>query len=696
MIPFDRVARAAPFAWFGLLAAVVLGPLLLPGYLLLLDAPAGPNPEWPSVLSTPSEGQVMQTAPILTLQHLLTLIHPQLPNKAAVALVILLGGIGMYRFLSRTAHLRGTAAITGATLFVINPFVYDRLLAGQILLLLGYALLPWALPSLLRIVDTGSKIDTLQGLGWCALITLVDIHFGGMALLLLLLAILFSPTSWLAKIAFLLTGIVGILLINAYWLIPSVLSEAAGRLGSGDFRAYAPRPRSARILPTVLALHGFWRLEFQTPLSIAPERFWTAFAPLLGSAVYGLVRAVGSRKWWRASAALGISCVVAIVLGMGRSFPLTAPFARWLFNNFPGYGIYREPQKWIGILALGYAVFVGVGMDCVARLLERWRPKLGAAVIIAATLPLVAMSTMLWGFGGRIENSQFPSDWTRAESETANQDGSMMFLPWNQYQPLPFAGFRIIANPAHHFFTMPALVSDSAQLFVRDETPPADPRDIYVEQLLSNRGRISEFGHLTGPLGVHFIALPHIADWRSYKFLEKQRDLRLVFGGNELTLYENLAFSGTSYGLNEGSSATNLADVLASPADEEPATTELAALPANAATQPFPGPAFVEGLPGWDRVDPVDTPVVGTDRSCLDGWRLGNEEPVCHLGALAAFRSPGTDVPLWRPGIALQILAYLISASAAGALILVILKVRRTDEKTPRTEWGSSPTSDGR
>jgi hypothetical protein len=284
----------------------------------------------------------------------------------------------------------------------------------------------------------------------------------------------------------------------------------------------------------------------------------------------------------------------------------------------------------------------------------------------------------------------------RAEEATADQDGSMMFLPWNHYQPLPFAGFRIIANPAHHFFTMPTLVSDSAQLFVRDETPPADPRDVYVDQLLRNRRRISEFGHLTGPLGVHFIALPHVADWRGYKFLEKQRDLRLVFGGDELTLYENPAFSGTSYRLNEGSSVTNLADLLASSTEQEAAATELTPLPASSATKPLPGPAFAEGLPGWDRIDAVDTPVVGTDRSCLDGWRLGNEEPVCHLGALAAFRSPGTDVPLWRPGIALQILAYLISACAVGALILVILKVRGTDEKTPRTEWGSSPTSDGR
>jgi hypothetical protein len=675
-----------------------MGPLLLPGYLLLLDAPAGPNPNWPSLLPTPSEGQVAQAAPVLTVHHLLAFINPQLPNKAVVVLIIIVGSIGMYRFLSRDIELRRTAAIVGATIFVINPFVYDRLLAGQILLVLGYALVAWALPSFLRIIQGGSLTDALRGLAWCALITFVDIHFGGMALLLLLLTIVFSPASLVAKGAFVGVAVLGILLINAYWLVPSVLTEAAGRLGTGDFLAYAPRPRSARILPTVLALHGFWRLEFETPLSVAPARFWAAFGSLMVVSVYGLMRATGSKKWWRPATALGIACVIALVLGMGRSFPLTAPLARWLFNNFPGYGVYREPQKWIGMLGIGYAVFAAAGVDGVAALLDRLRKKLGSIVVVAAALPLIATSTMLWGFGGRVQNSQFPNDWYQAESTTADEDGALMVLPWNHYQPLPFAGFRIIGNPAHHFFSRPAIISDHAQLFVRGETPPADPRDIYVDQLLRSRRQISHFGHLIAPLGVHYVVLPYIADWRSYeRFLERQSDVRPVFAGDELTLFENTAYAGNLYGLEADSSELlSLSDVLNSADGEKDVVSQLRILEPTALNKPLPGPSFAEALPGWDRIQATDAPFIGTDRACLDGWRLGPQDPGCHLGAVAAFESPGTDVHLWRPGVALQLVAYLVSLIAVIALLIAVKKAERANEKTPRTEWGSSPTSDGR
>jgi hypothetical protein len=682
--------------WFAALALAVLGPLLRPGYLLLLDAPAGPHFELPSFFPVPSEGQqAVQASPALFLHRLSGFLHPQLPNKLTVAAIIFLGGVGLYRFLLRQAGLRPASAVVGGTVFVINPFVYDRILAGQLLILLAYALLPWALAPLTRFAQRASRIDLLVGLAWIAGISIVDIHVGGMALLLLISSIVFSPERVLIKLFLIVLTVVGLLAINSYWVLPSLFSNESARLGVGDFIAYSPRPRSPEILPRVLLLHGFWRLEFPSPLDERRTLFLATWLPIAATAIYGMSRAAGARKWVRPTMALGAACLVSLVLGMGRSFALTAPAAKWLFTNFPGYGIYREPQKLIGLLALAYGVFVAVGLDRLETRLQRFHKHFGTAVVVAAALPLLA-TNLLWGFGGRADVSQFPDGWTRADEATAGEEGSVLIFPWYLYQPVNFAGFRTIANPAPEVFRMPTLVSGAADLFVRRETPPSDPRDIYVTRLLNDRGRLENFGHLVAPLGVHYIALAHISDFGSYRFLDRQPDLRQIFSSGEMTLYENLAFSGTSYSLREGSSATNLTGVLASPAEQERAATKLTPLPASSATKSLPGPAFAEGLPGWDRIDAVDTPVVGTDRSCLDGWRLGNEEPVCHLGALAAFRSPGTDVPLWRPGIALQILAYLISACAVGALILVILKVRGTDEKTPRTEWGSSPTSDGR
>jgi len=664
------------YAWFLCVAVAILGPLLLPGYLLLLDAPAGPNTDPPSYLPLPSQGQVSASAPALSLPYLLSRLHPQLPNKLLIAAIVVVGGAGMYRVLVTRLRLAPWSALAAATFFVVNPFVYDRMLAGQLILLLAYALVPWTLPSLADLATGGTRAALLRSAAWTAGIAVVDVHIGGMVFLLLMLALLFSPAAATTKGVLLLLGVAIVVAINLYWLLPSFLAGEGARLGSGDFLAYAPRPRSARVLPQVLALHGFWRLEFATPLALYRPRFLVSFVPLLLAACFGAVRVLDSDKWRRAGAALGTAFLVALVLAMGRSFPLTAPVARFLFEHVPGYGIYREPQKWAAVLCLVYAVFFGVGLDQVSRLLERRRRPARHLTAVAVILPLLATSVMFWGFGGRVENSQFPDDWARAEELMKGHAGNLMAMPWNLYQPTSFAGERTVANPTPHFFSLPTLISDDAQLYVREDTPPADPRDDYVRAVVNRRGRIHSFGHLVAPLGVRYIVLANIADYRSYQWLYRQQDLSPLHTGEDLTLFENEAWRGHTYGLEEEDENTSELDVLAEEG-QEIAAEQLIASDIDAVTSELPGPQLMEALPGWDRVQPPEAPVTGTDKSCIDGWRLGDEEAVCHLGGVAAFANPGTDVNLWRPGVFVQALGYTLSLVATVALWRFIVRERR-------------------
>jgi hypothetical protein len=291
----------------------------------------------------------------------------------------------------------------------------------------------------------------------------------------------------------------------------------------------------------------------------------------------------------------------------------------------------------------------------------------------------VATSVMLWGFGGRVENSQFPDDWARAEELTEGHTGNLMAMPWNLYQPTSFAGNRTVANPMPHFFSVPTLISDDAQLYVPEDTPPADPRDDYVRSVV-NRGRdLESFGHLVAPLGVRYIALANVADYRSYQWLYRQDDLSPLYTGEELTLFENEAWRGNTYGLEQPDEAVSEIEVF----DEDGqqlAAERLIESDIEVATSQLPGPGVVEALPGWDRVQPPDAPITGTDKSCIDGWRLGNEEAVCHLGGAAAFANPGTEVKLWRPGVFVQVLGYALSLAAAVALWRFIARQRRRSQ----------------
>jgi hypothetical protein len=523
------------------------------------------------------------------------------------------------------------------------------------------------------VASTGATPDALRALVWVAVVGFIDIHGGAMALLLLVAAVLFSPAAVSSKLILVAAVAGGFVVINLYWIAPSILAAEGGRLGSGDYLAYAPRPRSAAILPYVFMLHGFWRLEFPTPLQDGKVLYLLAFLPLAAAAFAGVMHATAAAGWRRAANALLVSCLIAAVLGMGRSFPITEPLARFMYERVPGYGIFREPQKWVALLALGYAVFAAVGLELVAGRLARVKHAARNLVCIGVVLPLLATRLMLWGFGGSVENSQFPSDWQRGDEMTAEEPGSILALPWNLYQPISFAGERTIANPMPQYFRSHVVVSKEARLFVADETLPSDPRDSYVQAIMNRRRNVEDFGHLVAPLGIRYIALAHVADWSTYRFLERQDDLESIFAGDDMTLYENAAWVGDTYGLSAGSGSSPDEQLSATES-----TSELLVVDPDRRADDLPGSGLVKVLPWWDVIADPGAPVTGTSRSCLDGWQLDDRSPVCHLGAFAAFEGAGGG-ELWRPGIFVQVAAILISMAAVVVLVLVIRRVPRTE-----------------
>jgi hypothetical protein len=668
--------------WFAALALVVLGPLVAPGYLLLLDAPVGPTQPPLSLFPGPSQGLYSVGAPtsvaVLAAARVLGLVAPELLNQIMMGAAIIIGGWGLYRFCNRDLGLDRPSSIAAGTLYAINPFVYERLLAGQLFIALGYALLPWALPTLAALTETGSWPRAFAALTWCFAISLVSVHLGGMALVLALAGILVAPRTIPIRITMAAIVVLGLFLLQAYWILPAWDGSQASGGGLSDLAVFAPRPRTPAILTWVLLLHGFWRAEYPTPLSQSPGLFLASFLPLLAIAATGSIAAIQSaaaRRWY---GVLGSTALIAIILGMGTSFRLTSGVTRWLYLHVPGYSIYREPHKWVALVALAYAVFLGVGLHHIASVVQRVRRMVPHVALLAPPLTLVASGLMLWGLGGQVRTSEYPLGWERAASLIQDQEGSLLFLPWHEFQSVPFAGGRVIHTPAENFFEAPVLTSTDDEFLRRRASPVLDPRDAYISTVLRGQRSLEHFGSLVAPLGVRYIGLATWPGGQSYRFLNRQRDLRLLSSGHGFTLYENVAWRDSFYGLRR-TRATTLRNVLTDASAQDVASEALIPLDPLVAR---PGTASLD-VWGFDPFIPqrIRAPFIGTSLSCIDGWRLGDEEALCHLGALAAFRNRAPTERLRSTFFGIQSAGYVVSGVALAALVIGLLRRRRRRQR---------------
>jgi hypothetical protein len=653
--------------WFSALALAVAGPLLGGGYLLLLDYPAGP--EFPRVplFPLPSSGDVGNGTPFLAIQALLRAIHQYLPDKVLLIAPIVLGGVGLYRLVHSRFGVGTAAAAYGGTLYVINPFVADRYLAGHMFILFAMGLLPWALGSVLDLLDDPSGGTSVRVGAWLLGLAAVDLHVAGFYALLVVM----SGVAALSRRGA-IRAVVGLALgvaLCAYWVLPSVFVPPGHGIGQDDLAVYATDETGSEVIPTLAGLYGFWRDEFTGPAERNPA-LHLLLTPILGLALIGAMHVLGSRQHRRAGVVVAATALIALVLAAGTSFPPTAGAFRWVYDHVAPFRIYREPQKFLTLVVMGYAIFGAVGIQAVVRRTgQNAQVHAFAGASLAIMIVLAYAHTMLWGFWGQVHLSRYPADWARAERiMEAEGAGGVLVLPWHLYAVMSFSGGRIVANPSESFFSREVIAGDNVG-FGRIPTQSSDPFSGWVEEILAHRADVRELGHLVAPLDIRFVVLLAEADRERYRFLGRQTDLTSLYRGPDLELFENRAWRGPVLGLQPASAqgASLFADGSA-----VVATQRLLPLVPLGSMAEASFPAVARILPGWRWIGPGQTEYVATAGRCTDGWRLGEEEPICHLGAVTAFRRPQDRDTLWRPLAGARVLGSLVSAlSVIGALVYV-------------------------
>jgi hypothetical protein len=515
------------------LAVLVAGPLLGRGWLLLLDFPSGPAhfdvTFWPQARS----GDLGNGLPLELLRLLLAhAVGPSVADKLFLLLPIAVGGPGMFR-LARRLGAGILPALYAGVVATINPFTLDRMLAGHLFLLLAAALLPWALvPVLDALEGRGSRRGTLEVGVWLAALAAIDAHVAGMYAGLVVLAALLAHGSARERLELAAVSISCALVLSSYWIVPNLLHARPSRAGVADLTSYATRPTGWRVLPTLLALYGFWRDEFARPAAQHPL-LYALVVPLVALALVGAV--VIARSGRRQLALfLGTSGVLVLLLAAGTAFPPTAGAFRFVYQHVGWFRIYREPEKFVAVLVLVYALLGAFALEWLRRLA---RAPGTVAAILAIALALGYGYSLFWGLDSRVSLSRYPASWAAASRIMDRLGpGAVLVFPWRLYAAWSFTGGRIVANPAPSFFERKVIAARGSGLpGSRDEA--GDMTAARIRNVLRDRRRIRDLGRRMAPLGAHYVLVLREADAASYNFVHRQRDLRMVYSAPRIALY---------------------------------------------------------------------------------------------------------------------------------------------------------------
>ncbi|MBU4216807.1 hypothetical protein L6270_03195 [Candidatus Parcubacteria bacterium] len=465
------------FIFLGL-AILILWQMLLPGYILTLDMIFAPK-----IKLLITDGAFYNTYPVRYLLHLLNFVFTGWIIQKIILLTLFFV-IGYISLLFISVPRKHYANYWAALFYTLNPFVYERFLAGHWTHLFAYAFLP---PLTFYLVQFYNNPEWRSGawlFAWLFAIGLFSTHFVIMAGLLVCVTILIKLISYsrsnknkfisLLKISA-ISG-VSFLIASAYWLVPYLLhrgQSVVNTFSGANWEAF--KTAGDVYLGTslnVLALYGFWgERENWAGYWLWPKDhflFWLTVAMVL--AIFLLIGVRASLKNKEARG-LGIFylllALVAFIFSVGIGDTIFKNLNLWLFEHIGFWRGFRDTQKFSAWLVLAYAYFGGFALVAIMDYWQEKKNKFSEQILWAIfLLPILYTYPMVGGFARQLQPVDYPQSWYEV-NEILNQDKSefkVLYLPWHQYLSLDFNNNLITANPARAFFDKEVLQGENMEI----------------------------------------------------------------------------------------------------------------------------------------------------------------------------------------------------------------------------------------
>ncbi|MCK5320533.1 hypothetical protein KAJ61_04040 [Candidatus Parcubacteria bacterium] len=459
--------------------AFIFWQMLKPGYILTQDMIFAPNIK---ILHSPNG--FYNDLPIKYLMKFLNLFMEGWVIQK-IMLIALFFCIGYFAFKFLPVPKKFGARYWACLFYTVNPFVYERFLAGHWMHLFAYAFLPPFILCLLRLVKKPKIKKGLKLFFWLFLIGMFSLHFLVMAVMILFGYIFYTVISAMIKqdmkkikkiLKCCLIGGSMFLLLSFYWIAPYATRAEQSVVNTftkehwDAFKTADDARLGVEI--NVLALYGFWgEREPWADYFLWPKdnfALWTGlFILLIGIITIGLADGLKNRKTRKQTIFFAVLGLFGFIFSCGLSETIFKSLNLWLFENIGIWRGFRDTQKFSGLLVLVYAYFGGLGFVFLAKFAKEKATKiLKLCLLILFLIPVFYAYPMLGGFARQIEPVQYPQSWQEANQILNNDDDDfkVLFLPWHQYFSLNFNKKLITANPAKLYFDKEIVQSYNMEL----------------------------------------------------------------------------------------------------------------------------------------------------------------------------------------------------------------------------------------
>ncbi|NDK09535.1 hypothetical protein GW846_02045 [Candidatus Gracilibacteria bacterium] len=499
------------------------------------------------------------------LTHLLSyLLGYALFSKLFFVFVILVGittglliskyiGTTFPQFRSKTLDI---AAIIAA---VYNPFMYERLISqtgiafGSYMLIIGILII---LICRARPCDATYDYHRILKYYNLGILSMFPFAVAWMifphAILLIVLILTVLTLMYPKNIIQFMLILFGVILLNINWLVGDYalrLNTNVSKLESftrDNIEVFQGNSLSGLGVDlTHLFGYGFWGEKYHI---ISPDdimKYWYIFAILvLTIVVYGGYKLYIRDKY--IAIVLSSIAVIAYILSMGIASPIWGWSSEILYEYLPFYIGMREPQKWLALTQGIYMIYFVIGSMYLLH--SKWLNNIQENIfkrlfqylvkVFIVVLPILWVPTMLIGFWGQLNISDYPDDIFEAREFVQTKipaDSKIINFPWHSYMACDWTYGKVTANRAKDLYYPANIVtSDNIEIGKLYSNSVAS-QSIDINKFVNNK----DINLLIKNRIEYVLFNSSCADWRKYMFLEEDTvHYEKLFDSEHIKIYK--------------------------------------------------------------------------------------------------------------------------------------------------------------